>query len=210
MAKAPGKNHSAGDELRLLIERVQRLQEEIKELQADVKDVFGEAKSRGFDVKTMKNVIKVLKMEPHTRRETFGLMEVYLAALGESDGSLSDMAREFLEEGRRRSLPPGEEPEEEEESSAGPKRVPGVDPEAEPGKPAPPPITLEEAKRMGAEASARGVPVTSNPFPARDPRRAAWDEEWCKAAGTDGMEIPEWLRPADKSKGDKAKGEAKK
>ncbi|WP_039853188.1 hypothetical protein [Magnetospirillum fulvum] len=47
---------------------------------------------------------------------------------------------------------------------------------------------------MGRQAAETGKPVSANPFPAGDPRRAAWDEEWCRAAGSDGMEIPEAFR----------------
>ena len=55
---------------------------------------------------------------------------------------------------------------------------------------------------MGAEAAADGRPVTANPFPARDPRRAAWDEGWCKADGSDGMDIPEAWRRSRPKKGE--------
>lgn len=60
--------------------------------------------------------------------------------------------------------------------------------------------TAADAHRMGAEAARAGQPVTSNPFPAFDERRAAWDESWCAELGSDGMEIPEALRPTPKPK----------
>lgn len=72
----------AGDELRLLIERIERLTEEIKALNEDKSNVFKEAKDRGFDTATMKRVIKLRKMEDHTRDEAEALLAVYLAALG--------------------------------------------------------------------------------------------------------------------------------
>jgi uncharacterized protein (UPF0335 family) len=59
----------AADELRLLIERIERLKEEIKGLNDDVSDVYGEAKARGFDTEAMKRVIKLRKMEPNARRK---------------------------------------------------------------------------------------------------------------------------------------------
>lgn len=201
MANEPhGKNHRAGDELKLLFERIQRLQLEIQELQADVKDVFNEAKSRGYDVKTMKNVLKILKMERHVRRETFGLIELYLAAIGEGDGSLSDQARAFLEERKSGGLEPEDEEAAEEEAERQKRAASGSTKAVGDGKegeqaPAPPPLTVQDATRMGMEASQKGVPVTANPFQAGDPRRAAWDIAWCGAAGSDGMEIPEFLRP---------------
>jgi uncharacterized protein (UPF0335 family) len=70
------------DELRLLIERIERLKEEIKSLNDDVSDVYGEAKSRGFDTAAMKRVIKLRKMEPHARTEAEAILASYLDALG--------------------------------------------------------------------------------------------------------------------------------
>lgn len=72
----------AADLLRQLIERVERLEEEKKGLQEDIKEVFAEAKDHGFDVKTMKQVIKLRGMAKHKRQEAEALLETYLAALG--------------------------------------------------------------------------------------------------------------------------------
>lgn len=72
----------AADELRLLIERVERLEEEKKALSDDIKDVYAEAKSRGYDTKTMREVVKLRKMETHVRQEREALLETYKAALG--------------------------------------------------------------------------------------------------------------------------------
>lgn len=70
----------------------------------------------------------------------------------------------------------------------------------QPAEPEEPPLTVDDARRMGTEAAAAGQPVTSNPFPAFDERRAAWDEAWCSALGSDGMDIPDALKPAPKAK----------
>lgn len=80
--KAMSRGDIAADELRLLIERVERLREEIKALNDNVSDVFKEAKSRGFDTATMKRVIKIRGMEPHALQEADALLESYLDALG--------------------------------------------------------------------------------------------------------------------------------
>jgi uncharacterized protein (UPF0335 family) len=72
----------AGDELKLLIERVERLTEEIKALNEDKSEVFAEAKARGFDTATMKRVIKLRKMDDSTRDEAEALLATYLSALG--------------------------------------------------------------------------------------------------------------------------------
>ena len=72
----------AADELRLLIERIERLEEEKKAIADDVKDVYGEAKSRGYDTKTMRRIVALRKMESHDRQEAEALLETYKAALG--------------------------------------------------------------------------------------------------------------------------------
>ena len=72
----------AADELRLLIERIERLEEEKKAIADDVKDVYLEAKSRGYDPKTMRAVIRIRKMETQARQEAEAMMETYMRALG--------------------------------------------------------------------------------------------------------------------------------
>ena len=72
----------AADELRLLIERIERLEEEKKAIADDVKDVYGEAKARGYDTKTMRMIVRLRKMETHDRQEADALLETYRAALG--------------------------------------------------------------------------------------------------------------------------------
>ncbi len=72
----------AADELRLLIERIERLEEEKKAIADDVKDVYGEAKARGYDTKTMRSIIRLRKMEKHVRDEAEMLLDTYKAALG--------------------------------------------------------------------------------------------------------------------------------
>ena len=77
-----GHNSVAADQLRLLIERVERLAEERKGISDDIRDVFTEAKSNGFDVKTMRKVIAERKKTADQRAEEHALAETYLAALG--------------------------------------------------------------------------------------------------------------------------------
>lgn len=77
------KNVALGvDRLKSLIERIERLQEEIKEIQNDVKDIFAEAKSCGFDVKIMREIIKLRKMNAVDRDEQEYLFDTYKKALG--------------------------------------------------------------------------------------------------------------------------------
>ena len=72
----------AADQLRLFIERIERLEEEKKGIADDIKDVYAEAKSTGFDVKTMRAIVKLRKMEKHHRDEAEALLDTYKAALG--------------------------------------------------------------------------------------------------------------------------------
>ena len=72
----------AADELRLLIERIERLEEEKKGIADDVRDVYAEAKARGYDTKTMRAIVRLRKLETHQRQEMDALLETYRAALG--------------------------------------------------------------------------------------------------------------------------------
>ncbi len=76
-----GGNISA-EQLRLFIERIERLEEEKKGIAEDIKDVFAEAKGNGYDVKTMRTIIKLRAMEKDSRDEQEALLETYKAALG--------------------------------------------------------------------------------------------------------------------------------
>lgn len=70
------------DRLRLLIERVERLEEEKQGIADDIKDAFAEAKAVGYDTKIMKMVIKLRAMKPDDRAEMDAILETYRAALG--------------------------------------------------------------------------------------------------------------------------------
>lgn len=72
----------AADELRLLIERIERLEEEKKGLSEDISGVYSEAKSRGFDPKIMRQIIKLRAMEQHQRQEWEAVLDTYMSALG--------------------------------------------------------------------------------------------------------------------------------
>ena len=72
----------AADQLRLLIERIERLEEEKKGISDDVKDVYLEAKATGYDPKIMRQIIRLRKMPVHDRQEMEAVLQTYLAALG--------------------------------------------------------------------------------------------------------------------------------
>ena len=73
---------STDDRLRLLIERIERLEEEKKGIADDVKDVYAEAKAVGYDVKMMRQVIKLRKLREDERQEMQAVLDAYMAALG--------------------------------------------------------------------------------------------------------------------------------
>lgn len=72
----------SGNQLRLFIEKVERLEEEKSELMENLREVFAEAKSVGFDVKIMKQIIKLRKMKKEDLVEQEELLDIYKAALG--------------------------------------------------------------------------------------------------------------------------------
>ena len=72
----------AADQLRLFIERIERLEEEKKAMADDVRDVYAEAKANGYDTKTMRKIVALRKMETHARQEADALMDTYRKALG--------------------------------------------------------------------------------------------------------------------------------
>ena len=72
----------AVDRLRSIIERVERLEEERKALAGDIKDIFAEAKSAGFDVKVIRQIISLRKKEPAEVEEQETLLDLYRRALG--------------------------------------------------------------------------------------------------------------------------------
>lgn len=72
----------SGNQLRLFIEKAERLEEEKNELMENIREVFAEAKSVGFDVKIMKQILKLRKMKNEDRAEQEELLDLYKAALG--------------------------------------------------------------------------------------------------------------------------------
>lgn len=70
------------DRLRMLIERIERLEEEKKGIVDDIRDIYQEAKSTGYDSKIMRQIIALRKMRPDDRQEMAVLLDTYKAALG--------------------------------------------------------------------------------------------------------------------------------
>jgi uncharacterized protein (UPF0335 family) len=72
----------AGERLKSFIERVERLEEEKRALTEDIKEVYAEAKGAGFDVKIMRQIVKIRKMDQDDLDEQETLLDVYKRALG--------------------------------------------------------------------------------------------------------------------------------
>ena len=180
---------AADDRLRLLIERIERLEEEKKGIADDIKDVYAEAKAVGYDAKIMRQIIRLRKMTVEDRREQQALLDVYKASLGMLDGT--PLGRWAIERITKKDRAPQDEIDATDSVDDA-----GDAPAEQSREPEP---DVDQARALGAAAAREGKPVTANPFPARDLRRAAWDEAWCQALGSDGMDIPDAWRPTKKA-----------
>ena len=83
MADAPNDTTSvAADQLKALVERIERLEEDKKAIADDIKEVYGEAKANGFDTGILRKIITIRKKPAAERAEEDAIMELYLQALG--------------------------------------------------------------------------------------------------------------------------------
>lgn len=80
-----GEDNVSAEQLRLFIERLERLEEDKAGVAADIKAVYAEAKGTGFDTKTMRSIIRLRAMEKAARQEQEALLETYKIALGLTD-----------------------------------------------------------------------------------------------------------------------------
>jgi uncharacterized protein (UPF0335 family) len=80
-----GPGGVAGDQLRAFVERIENIEEEIRSLTEDKKEKFAEAKGAGFDVKILKEIIRIRKQDQEERQEHESLLEVYLHALEDAE-----------------------------------------------------------------------------------------------------------------------------
>jgi|TARA_Y100001934_G_scaffold93303_1_gene115270 uncharacterized protein (UPF0335 family) len=72
----------AGERLKSFIERIERLEEEKAALTEDIREVYSEAKGSGFDVKIMRQIIRLRKMDTSDRQEQEAILDTYMSALG--------------------------------------------------------------------------------------------------------------------------------
>ena len=180
----PSDADTTGKRVLSFIERIERLDEEIKASRGDRSEVLKEAKFQGFDTKTILRIVKERKKTAQEREEEEALLDLYKAAIGMLDGTPLGCAAIH----RLQKKKPAEQVDDE------------IVEEAEEVEPLVTEESIQEARTLGMSDASDGKPVTSNPFPAHDARRAAYDEGWCQAAGTDGMDIPDAWKPAPKGK----------
>jgi uncharacterized protein (UPF0335 family) len=76
------KTRFAKDQLKAFVERIERLEEEKKTISDDIRDVYAESKGNGFDVKALRAVVRLRKMETTERNEQQLILETYMNALG--------------------------------------------------------------------------------------------------------------------------------
>lgn len=78
----PGPDEIAKDQLRSIVERIERLEEEKKGISDDIKEVYAEAKGNGFDTKVLRKVIQLRKQDRNERAEQEAILDLYMQALG--------------------------------------------------------------------------------------------------------------------------------
>jgi len=73
---------TAAEQLRSIVERVERLEEEKATIAADIKEIYAEAKGNGFDVKALRKIVALRKKQPHEREEEEQILTLYRMAVG--------------------------------------------------------------------------------------------------------------------------------
>jgi uncharacterized protein (UPF0335 family) len=81
-AKEEPATKFAKDQLKAIIERIERLEEEKKTISDDIRDVYAEAKGNGFDVKALRTIVRLRKQDANERAEAETILETYMQALG--------------------------------------------------------------------------------------------------------------------------------
>lgn len=77
-----GHNSVAGDQLRSIVERIERLEGEKKNVAEDIKDVYSEAKGNGFDAKTIRKIVALRRVDDDKRKEAQAILDLYAHAIG--------------------------------------------------------------------------------------------------------------------------------
>jgi len=77
-----GHNVVSKDQIRSIIERIERLEEDKEAIASDIKDIYAESKSNGYDVKALRTIVRMRKMDAHDRQEAETVLEFYMHAMG--------------------------------------------------------------------------------------------------------------------------------
>lgn len=174
--------------LQVVIDDLEEFDREIETIKAERKARLTQAKKDGFSGTVIAIVMKRRKMKPEAREELDSLVNIYEGALGMLNGTpLGEAALRRLSE-----------------------RDPGVEPDPADSEPSAEGVLDDSedlARNKGVEAAQAGLKVTANPYPPRSPQRAAWDEAWCQAKGSDGMDVPDAWKPTPKPKKGKKGGD---
>jgi uncharacterized protein (UPF0335 family) len=81
-AKEQPATRFAKDQLKAFVERIERLEEEKKTISDDIRDVYGEAKVNGYDLKALRTIVRLRKIDANERQEQEAILETYMHALG--------------------------------------------------------------------------------------------------------------------------------
>ena len=82
MADTVSSDSVAQDQLKAFVERIERMEEEKKAIADDIREIYAEAKGNGFDVKVLRQIIRIRKQDHAERMEQEALLDLYMAALG--------------------------------------------------------------------------------------------------------------------------------
>jgi uncharacterized protein (UPF0335 family) len=181
--------------LMLVVDEIEALEREKAEITLQIAERKTAAVKQGFSRKILNKVLKRRTLSEEQRDEEDALTQIYEGALGMLGGTpLGEAALRRLSEERKRG------PEGDDEDAELP-----FEGEGEPPAPAEPieghaDDSEDEARAKGAQAAQAGLPVLSNPYAPRTKQRGWWDEAWCQASGSDGMDIPAAWRPTPKPK----------
>ena len=215
--QAPGSNVVTGEELRSFFERIEQVRGDKKKLSAVESEIFAEMKSRGYDTKVARSILKIRSNPPDAQAEFDAVSELYLAAVGMLrepplfrhlagmgvDPLVKDSVVAALKmiapldgditikagAGPRLRISRTKDGVFVEEVSDAPWATTGKagDDPAKPAAPPVPDVDDDRAFLMGKEARKENTPVVQNPFPFGDPRRRHWDEGWRDQDGGDGF-----------------------
>lgn len=215
--QAPGSNVVTGEELRAFFERIEQVRGDKKKLSAVESEIFAEMKSRGYDTKVARSILKIRSNPPDAQAEFDAVSELYLAAVGMLrepplfrhlagmgvDPLVKDSVVAALKmiapidgditikagSGPRLRISRTKDGVFVEEVSDAPWATTGKagEDQTKPAAPPVPDVDEDRAFLMGKEARKENVPVVQNPFPFGDPRRRHWDEGWREQDGGDGF-----------------------